>query len=105
MDAPLRAVPIDPSTMRPGLIRRLTALSIIPANVMGAVTVYFYYSYVDPLGGGVPPNPTQAFLIFLGVVVPLVGLNWYLGARWVQPLRMWRRRIRTGTHPSQVPQA
>ena len=40
MDAPLRAIPVDPSTMRRGLIRRLTALSIIPANVMGAVTVY-----------------------------------------------------------------
>jgi adenylate cyclase len=105
MDTPLRAVPIDPSTMRPGLIRRLTALSIIPANVMGAVTVYFYYNYVDPLGGGMPPDPTHAFLVFAAVVVPLVGLNWYLGARWVQPLRTWRRRIRAGIDPTEVPQA
>jgi adenylate cyclase len=105
MDAPVRAIPIDPSTMRHGLIRRLTALSIIPANVMGAVTVYFYYNYVDPLGGGPPPDPGHAFLVFAAVVVPLVGLNWWLGARWVQPLRTWRRRIRAGTDPTEVPQA
>jgi adenylate cyclase len=105
MDTPARAIPIDPNTMRPGLIRRLTALSIIPANVMGAVTVYFYYNYVDPLGGGPPPDATYAFAVFLVVVIPLVGLNWYLGARWVQPLRTWRRRIRAGTSPEEVPQA
>jgi len=105
MDAPLRAIPVDPSTMRRGLIRRLTALSIIPANVMGAVTVYFYFNYVDPLGGGPPPDATHAFLVFLAVVIPLVGLNWWLGARWVRPLRTWRRRIRAGTDPTEVPQA
>jgi adenylate cyclase len=105
MDAPARALPVDPNTMRPGLIRRLTALSIIPANVMGAVTVYFYYNYVDPLGGGPPPDATHAILVFLVVVIPLVALNWYLGATWVQPLRMWRRRIRAGTDPSEVPLA
>jgi len=105
MDAPIRAIPIDPNTMRHGLIRRLTALSIIPANVMGAVTVYFYYYYVDPLGGGPPPDPTHAALVFLAVVIPLVALNWGLGARWVQPLRTWRRRIRSGIDPTEVPQA
>src|SRR5512145_152054 len=105
MDAPVRAIPIDPSAMRPGLIRRLTALSIIPANVMGAVTMYFYYNYVDPLGGGPPPDPMWAFLVFMVAVIPLVLLNWWLGARWVQPLRTWRRRIRAGTDPAEVPQA
>lgn len=105
MDAPARAFPVDPNTMRPGLIRRLTALSIIPANVMGAVTVYFYYNYVDPLGGGPPPDATYTFAVFLAVVIPLVGLNWYLGARWVQPLRTWRRRIRAGTSAEEVPHA
>jgi adenylate cyclase len=105
MDAPIRTVPVDPQIMRPGLIRRLTALSIIPANVVGAVTVYFYYNYVDPLGGGPPPDPTHAALVFLAVVIPLVALNWWLGARWVQPLRMWRRRIRAGTDPADVPHA
>jgi adenylate cyclase len=105
MDAPARAIAVDPSAMRPGLIRRLTALSIIPANVMGAVTVYVYYNAVDPLGGGPPPDPAYALLVFLAAVVPLIGLNWYLGARWVQPLRMWRRRIRAGTDPAEVPQA
>src|SRR5215475_6525230 len=105
MDTPIRAIPVDPNTMRPGLIRRLTALSIIPANVMGAVTVYFYYNNVDPLGGGPPPDPTQTFLVFLAVTLPLVGINWWLGARWVQPLRTWRRRIRAGIDPHEVPQA
>ena len=104
MNVPARAIPIDPNTMRPGLIRRLTALSIIPANVMGAVTVYFYYNFVDPLGGGPPPDATYTFIVFLAVVIPLIGLNWYLGARWVQPLRTWRRRIRAGTSPDEVPQ-
>jgi class 3 adenylate cyclase len=105
MDARARAIPVDPNTMRPGLIRRLTALSIIPANVVGAVTVYFYYNYVDPLGGGPPPDPTHAALVFLIVVIPLVALNWWLGSRWVHPLRMWRRRIRAGTDPADVPHA
>ena len=104
MNEPLPAMSIDRATMRPGLIRRLTALSIIPANVMGAVTVYFYYNWVDPLGGGPPPDPTHTFLVFLAVTIPLVGLNWYLGARWVRPLRRWRRRIRAGTDPAEVPQ-
>src|SRR6185503_2445880 len=94
-----------PSTMRRGIIRRQTALSIIPANVMGAVTVYFYYYFVDPLGGGPPPDPTHASIVFLLVVIPLIGLNWWLGARWVQPLRTWRRRIRAGTDPTEVPLA
>ncbi|HXJ35387.1 MAG TPA: hypothetical protein VMS22_15245 [Candidatus Eisenbacteria bacterium] len=61
MDAP-RPYTIDPGTMRPGLIRRLTALSIIPANVMGAVTMFFYYNYVDPLGGGSAPDALHATL-------------------------------------------
>jgi adenylate cyclase len=104
MDAP-RALPIDPNTKRPGLIRRLTALSILPANFVGAVTVYSYYNFVDPLGGGRPPDRMHTLLVFLTVTVPLVGLNWYLGARWVRPLRMWRRRIRAGTDPSEVPTA
>jgi adenylate cyclase len=101
MTAPVPAA--TATTMRPGLIRRLTALSIIPANVLGAVTVYCYYNYVDPLGGGPPPNALETFELFLAVVVPLVALNWYLGARWVRPLRQWRRRIRAGTDPSEVP--
>lgn len=104
MDEPTGIV-VDPSLFRRGLIRRLTALSIIPANVMGAVTVYFYYNYVDPLGGGPPPDPGHTFIVFLAVVIPLVGLNWYLGARWVRPLRLWRRRIRSGTDPAEVPVA
>ena len=44
MTEPRRPIPLDRATMRPGLIRRVTALSIIPANVVGAVTVYFYYN-------------------------------------------------------------
>lgn len=98
-------IAIDEDAAQPGLIRRLTALSIIPANVMGAVTVYFYYNYVDPLGGGPPPDRIETLLVFLAVVIPLVWLNWYLGARWVRPLRTWRRRIRSGTDPAEVPAA
>jgi hypothetical protein len=60
MDAP-RAITVDPATMRRGLIRRLTALSIIPANVMGAVTVYFYYGYVDPLARRRRRRPSLSF--------------------------------------------
>src|SRR4029453_15114290 len=105
MDAPARAMPVDPNTMRPGFTPGRTALWIIPGNVMGAVTVYFYYNYVDPLGGGPPPDATYAFVVFLAVVIPLGGLNWYLGTRWGQPLRTWRRRIRAGTSPDEVPQA
>src|SRR5436189_4573577 len=104
MTAP-SAVAVDPSIMRPGLIRRLTALSIIPANLIGAVTVYFYYTWVDPLGGGRAPAPTQALVVFLAVVIPLLAVNWYLGAIWVRPLRVWRRRIRTGVDPAEMPAA
>jgi adenylate cyclase len=39
------------------------------------------------------------------VVIPLVALNWYLGAVWVRPLRTWRRRIRAGADPAEVPGA
>src|SRR5215472_8162858 len=88
MSAPA-VIAVEPTTIRPGLVQRLMALSIIPANLIGAVTVYCYYTWVDPLGGGRVPEPTHALAFFLAVVIPLLAINWTLAAIWMRPLRIW----------------
>jgi len=92
------------SPPRPGLVRRATALSILPANLIGAVVVYLYFTYVDPLGGGPTPGSGVTLLVFLATAGVLLWLNWFLGARWVRPIRHWRGRIiRQGVDPATVP--
>jgi adenylate cyclase len=95
------AVPADAT---PGLFRRTTALSIVPANIAGAIAVYLYFNYVDPLGGGPAPGSVEALIVFIGVTATLVVGNWYLGTRYTRPIRMWERMLRAGTaEPSDVP--
>ncbi len=87
----------------PGFLRRTTALSIIPANLAGALAVYLYFNYIDPLGGGPAPGSLEALVVFLGVTGTLVGVNWYLGSRWTHPIRRWGHRLREGGDPLSVP--
>jgi adenylate cyclase len=95
------AVPPDAT---PGLLRRTTAVSIVPANLAGACAVYLYFNYVDPLGGGPTPGSTEALVVFVGVTATLVVANWYLGTRFTRPIRHWERRLRAGTaEPRDVP--
>lgn len=94
------AVPADAP---PGLLRRTTALSIVPANIVGAIAVYLYFNYVDPLGGGPAPGSAEALVVFVGVTATLVVGNWYLGTRFSRPIRQWEKRLRAGVDPAEVP--
>jgi len=89
----------------PGLVRRMTALSILPANTAGALVVYLYFLYIDPAGAGPLPDRPTAMVVFAGVAATMLVLNWYLGARWVRPIHRWRRRILAGADPARVPAA
>ncbi len=98
------AAPLAPER-QPGLLRRLTALSIVPANVAGAVAVYLYFSFVDPAGGGPVPDRSTAVTVGVAVAATMLVLNWYLGARWTKPIQRWRRRMLRGTPANAVPLA
>jgi adenylate cyclase len=88
---------------QPGLLRRATAVSILPANLAGAIAVYLYFAYIDPLGGGPAPGSDQALVVFAGVTGTLLVVNWYLSTRWTHPIRRWQGRLLSGDDPSRVP--
>lgn len=97
------ATSVEAAARGPGLLRRLTALSILPANVAGALAVYLYFSYIDPAGGGpVPDRPTVVAVGFV-VAATMLALNWYLGARWTHPIQRWRKALLRGTPAGAVP--
>ena len=83
---------------------RAAALPVLPANIAGAVLVYLYFNYVDPLEQVSNDGPYQGHLvIFLIVVTVILSANAYLSARWFGPLARWRRRLREGADPATVP--
>jgi adenylate cyclase len=88
---------------RPGLLRRATAVSILPANLAGAIAVFLYFNYVDPLGGGPAPGSLEAAIVFAGVTGTMLIVNWYLGTRWTHPIRRWQSRLLEGADPGAVP--
>ncbi len=78
-------------------------MSILPANLAGAVAVFLYFNYVDPLGGGPAPGSIEAAIVFAGVTGTMLIVNWYLGTRWTHPIRRWQARLLEGADPSAVP--
>ena len=77
--------------------------SPIPANIAGALVMYLYLTYIDPLAYGPPPNALEPLAVFVSVTGTLLVTNWYLGRRWLAPLVRWRRLLRAGASASAVP--
>lgn len=77
--------------------------SPIPANIAGALVMYFYLTYIDPLAYGPPRDPLEPFAVFVLVSGILLATNWYLGRRWLAPLVRWRRLLRAGASAAAVP--
>ena len=77
--------------------------SPIPANIAGALVMYFYLTYIDPLAYGPPPDQLEPLAVFVLVSGILFVTNWYLGRRWLAPLVRWRRLLRAGASAAAVP--
>src|SRR5215207_9843081 len=93
------------SVPREGFLLRAAALPVLPANLAGAVLVYLYFNYVDPLAEVTNGtyDPTERFVVFLIVSTIILSANVYLSARWFGPLARWRHRLRDGADVSAVP--
>ncbi len=107
MPAPSESIP------REGFLLRAAALPVLPANLAGALLVYLYFTFVDPLDPTIghaeltlpeaPEVGVQRFIVFTVVVSVLLAGNVYLSARWFGPLARWRQRLREGADPATVP--
>jgi adenylate cyclase len=95
------ALPMGPSSV----LRRRLGSSPIPANLAGAIVVYFYFTFVDPLAANPTADMLRPFLVFLAVTTTLLFANWYVGRRLLAPLGAWRRRLRLGADAARVPDA
>jgi len=93
------------SAPREGFLLRAAALPVLPANLAGAVLVYLYFNYVDPLAEATNGayDPTERLVVFLIVSTIILSGNVYLSARWFGPLARWRHRLRDGADVNAVP--
>lgn len=90
------------AVMGPGLRPRRLWILILPANLAGAVAVFLYFSYVDPLGGPVVTGAVNVAL-FVVVASSLVVGNAWITRRWIVPLADWHDRLLAGASPETVP--
>ncbi len=95
---------------REGFLLRAAALPVLPANLAGAVLVYLYFNFVDPLdatsAGGAQAYATyelQRLAVFVAVTTVILGPNVALSLYWFGPLARWRQRLREGADPVTVP--
>jgi len=96
--APL-PVPIGPASA----FRRRLGGTPIPANICGAIVVYLYFNYVDPLAANPTPSMLRPLFVFLAVTATLMTASWYVVRRVIGPVSEWRRMLRLGTDAAQVP--
>ncbi|MCC6765100.1 MAG: HAMP domain-containing protein [Deltaproteobacteria bacterium] len=94
-----------PRAVREGFLLRAAALPVLPANLAGAILVYLYFNFVDPLEPVIDDGAYegQRLAVFLLVVTAILGSSVYLSARWFGPLARWRQRLREGADPAAVP--
>ncbi len=94
---------VTPPPPRTSALRRRLGSTAVPANLVGAVVVYLYFNFVDPLAA----NPTRAmlepFLVFLAVTTTLLFANWWLGRRLLAPVAEWRVLLRRGVDSRKLP--
>lgn len=87
-----------------GILARAAALPVVPTNLLGAIVVYAYFNWIDPILGPAPQPPEiRQFLLFVAVATTLIAANFVLSAQWLGPLRRWSRWLREGLDAAQVP--
>jgi HAMP domain-containing protein len=87
----------------PGVLGRITVLVPILANAAGAVAVYLFYAYIDPVGRGPAAASRQALTLFVSITTSLLVIAAFLGDRWTAGVRRWSRRLRAGESAADVP--
>jgi adenylate cyclase len=87
----------------PGVLGRITVLVPILANAAGAVAVYLFFTYIDPVGRGPAATSRQALTLFVSITTSLLVTAAFLGDRWTAGVRRWSRRLRAGASPADVP--
>jgi adenylate cyclase len=104
------AIETTAAVPREGFLLRAAALPVLPANLAGAVLVYLYFNFVDPLdvatAGGATVFATyelQRLAVFVAVTTLILGTNVALSVYWFGPLARWRQRLREGADPTAVP--
>src|SRR6266404_3352547 len=96
----VRPVPAGPASV----LRRRLGSSPIPANALGAVVIYFYFNFVDPLAANPTPSMLRPFVVFVSVTTTLLAAAWYFGRRFFAPVITWRQRLRSGADVHRVPE-
>src|SRR5262245_55149205 len=91
--------------MPPGFLGRLAMLAPIPANAAGALAVYLYFSYVDPLARAPGAGSASGLALFAAITGTLLAISAVLSDRWTAGVRAWARRLRAGASPESVPLA
>jgi adenylate cyclase len=94
---------LAPETATAGVLARIAVLVPILANVAGAVAVYLFFGYIDPVGHGPAAGSRQALAIFVAITTVLLATAAFLGDRWTAGIRRWSKRLRAGASPADVP--
>jgi adenylate cyclase len=89
-------------TATAGVLGRIAVLVPILANAAGAVAVYLFFSYIDPVGPR-PARSGHALALFVAITTVLLATAAFLGDRWTSGVRRWSRRLRAGESPTDVP--
>lgn len=90
-----------PTTTIRGLLPNVT---VTLPNVAGAVVLYFYFTYVDPVPGSVRAWAWDLAVFVLVTGVIIVGFT-TLGVRRFRPVALWLARLRAGADAAAVPAA
>src|SRR4029453_1101095 len=86
-----------------GFLGRLAMLAPIPANAGGAIAVYLYFNYIDPLERAPGAGSAGALALFAGIAGFLLAATALLSDRWTAGVRRWSRKLRAGASPDAVP--
>src|SRR5262249_42903842 len=101
---PFAAMKLAPETATAGVLGRIAVLVPILANAAGAVAVYLFFSYIDPVGPR-PAGSGHAFALFVAITTVLLSTAAFLGDRWTSEVRRWSRRLVGGEGPGAGPPA
>src|SRR5215472_729124 len=93
---------LAPETATAGVLGRIAVLVPFLANAAGAVAVYLFFSYIDPVGPR-PAGSGHPLALFVAITTVLLATAAFLGDRWTSGVRRWSRRLRVGESPADVP--
>ena len=93
---------LAPETATARVVGRVAVLVPILANAVGAVAVYLFFSYIDPVGAR-PAGAGHPLALFVAITTVLLSTAAFLGDRLTSGVRRWSRRLRAGASPADVP--